>query len=240
METIVHKADSRGTAFFGWLHSRHTFSFGRYYNPERIHFGALRVLNDDIVEGGKGFGSHPHDNMEIVSIPLEGDLEHKDSTGNAKVIRQGDVQIMTAGSGLSHSEYNHSATKNVNFLQIWILPKERDIKPRYQQITFSAADRQNKLQTVVAPDDSTALWINQDAWFTLSDPEKGKSLAYALHKPGNGVYTFVIEGGVSVNGIGLKKRDAVGISETETVEIVASENAQLLLIEVPMQVHMPF
>lgn len=234
MNTVIHKADSRGTAFFGWLNSRHTFSFGRYYNADRTNFGALRVLNDDIVEGGKGFGTHPHDNMEIVSIPLVGDLEHQDSTGNIEVIRQGDVQIMSAGYGLTHSEYNHSKTDKINFLQIWILPKERDIAPRYQQITFSPEDRKNKLQTVVAPDDDSALWINQDAWFTRTDLDVEKGITYDYHQAGNGVYAFLIEGEATINGQALKRRDGVGFADTEQLDIQAVENAELLLIEVPM------
>lgn len=234
MKTIIHKAESRGTAFFGWLHSRHTFSFGRYYNAERMNFGALRVLNDDIVEGGQGFGTHPHDNMEIVSIPLKGNLAHKDSTGATKVIREGDVQIMSAGSGLSHSEFNHSATDKVNFLQIWIMPKARDIEPRYQQISFKKEDRRNKLQVVVAPDNESAVWINQDAWLTLADVDAGNSLTYDFHKPGHGSYVFVIAGDVTVNGEQLETRDAIGVTETDNLNITAAENAQLLIIEVPM------
>lgn len=236
MKTVIHKAESRGTAFFGWLHSRHTFSFGRYYNPDRMNFGALRVLNDDIVEGGQGFGTHPHDNMEIVSIPLKGDLAHKDSTGTKKIIREGDVQIMSAGSGLTHSEFNNSETEKVNFLQIWILPKERDIKPRYQQITFDPQGRKNKLQTVVAPDDDSAVWINQDAWFTLTDLDAGKAIEYKFHKASSGVYAFLIEGEVTINGESIQKRDAIGITETDNVQIEASKDAQLLLIEVPLEV----
>lgn len=234
MKKIIHKADSRGTASFGWLHSRHTFSFGRYYDPDRINFGALRVLNDDIVEGGQGFGTHPHDNMEIISIPLKGDLAHKDSTGNTKVIREGDVQIMSAGSGITHSEFNHSETEKINFLQIWIFPKERDINPRYQQISFSPEDRKNKLQTVVAPDDESALWINQDAWFTLTDLNAGKEISYNFHKSDNGTYVFLIDGEAVINGEKLEKRDAMGVTETDNLHMTASKDSQLLLIEVPL------
>ncbi len=239
MKTIIHKADSRGKAFFGWLDSKHTFSFGRYYNPERINFGALRVLNDDIVEPGMGFGTHPHDNMEIVSIPLEGDLEHKDSTGTTEVIRSGDVQIMSAGSGLTHSEYNHSKTRRVNFLQLWVLPKKQDIEPRYEQKTFLATSRKNRIQTVVAPDDSNAVWINQDSWFSLSEVDKGQSVQYDVHKEGNGVYMFVIDGSVSVGNAEAKRRDGIGITETKHVEISAKESAKLLFVEVPM-IQTPF
>lgn len=238
-QVILHPANSRGTANFGWLMSKHTFSFGRYYNPDRIHFGALRVLNEDIVEAGMGFGTHPHDNMEIVSIPLEGDLEHKDSTGNTEVIKTGDVQIMSAGYGLTHSEYNHSKTDRVNFLQIWVLPKERDIEPRYQQITFEPKDRKNKLQTVVAPDSDQALWINQDAWFTLSDLDANHTINYQKHKGSNGVYVFMIEGKAMVNDTELDRRDAAGFTDIGELKLQASEDAKILLIEVPM-IESPF
>lgn len=234
MKTIIHKADSRGGASFGWLNSKHTFSFGRYYDPERTNFGALRVLNDDIVEAGMGFGTHPHDNMEIISIPLEGDLEHKDSTGNTEVIRSGDVQIMSAGSGLTHSEYNHSKTEKVNFLQLWVFPKEKKITPRYEQKTYSEADRKNKIQTVVAPDHDSAVWINQDAWFSLADIDEGSQVDYTFHKNGNGVYAFILDGEVEINDINLSKRDGLGIYETNKLEIKASLDAKLLLVEVPM------
>ena len=234
MKTIIHKANSRGLADFGWLKSRHTFSFGRYYNPERMHFGALRVLNDDIVEAGMGFGTHPHDNMEIVSIPLMGDLAHKDSTGNTEVIRSGDVQIMSAGSGLTHSEFNHSKKDRVNFLQLWVLPKERDIEPRYDQKTFDAINRKNRFQLVVAPDNDEALWINQDAWFSLAEIEKDVSKTYSIHKSGNGVYIFIIDGAIEVDGNKLDQRDAIGIEEADKVNIRGTLDSKLLLIEVPM------
>ncbi len=234
MKTIKHLANSRGSANFGWLDSKHTFSFGRYFNPERMNFGQLRVLNDDIVEAGMGFGTHAHDNMEIVSIPLEGDLEHKDSTGKSEVIRTGDVQIMSAGSGLSHSEFNHSKTDRVNFLQIWVMPKEKNIEPRYQQITFDALGRKNKLQTVVAPDDNEALWINQDAWFTLTDLDASKSLEYKIHQSGNGVYAFMLEGKTKLAGEQLDRRDALGISDVSNFAITANVDSKILLVEVPM------
>ncbi|WP_370087420.1 pirin family protein [Ekhidna sp.] len=234
MKTITHRSDTRGKANFGWLNSRHTFSFGHYFDPERIQFGALRVLNDDIVVGGAGFPTHPHNNMEIVSIPLEGALAHKDSTGTEKIIATGEVQIMSAGSGLSHSEYNASKTEEVNFLQVWVLPKERDINPRYEQKLFDENARKNKIQVVVAPDNKNALWINQDAWFSLTDLDRNTSITYDFHKSGNGVYLFVIDGNVSVAGELLKKRDALGISDTSKLEVSASTNARLLFIEVPM------
>lgn len=234
MKSIVHKADSRGQANFGWLNSRHTFSFGEYYNPDRVHFGMLRVLNDDIVIGGAGFPTHPHSNMEIVSIPLSGALAHKDSTGNEKVIHTGEVQIMSAGSGLTHSEYNASSTDEVNFLQIWVIPKEKNIKPRYDQREFNSDERKNMVQTVVAPDDEKAVWINQDAWFSLSDLEVNQSITYSMKRNDSGLYVFVIEGSIEIGDTVLNKRDAIGLSETNEVQIKSSENARILLIEVPM------
>jgi redox-sensitive bicupin YhaK (pirin superfamily) len=234
MKTVFHKAEDRGHVNFGWLDSYHSFSFGHYNNPEKVHFGALRVLNDDTVSAGGGFGTHPHDNMEIVSIPLQGDLEHKDSTGTHAVIRQNDVQIMSAGTGIQHSEKNHNDGEAVKFLQIWVFPKEKNIKPRYDQKTFRPEDRLNKLKIVVAPDTEDAVWINQDAWFSLGNFDKQHIETYKLRKTENGLYAFLLEGEVTINGHQLKKRDALGVWETENVEISANENSQILLIEVPM------
>lgn len=236
MKTILHKANTRGHASFGWLNSYHTFSFGHYYNPERIHFGALRVLNDDTVKGGMGFSKHPHDNMEIVSIPLSGDLHHKDTTGRDEIIRQHDVQIMSAGSGIAHSETNANHDKEVKFLQIWVFPKEKNIEPRYQQKSFKPEDRLNQVLTVVAPDDEQAVWINQDAWFSLANLEAGVEKTYQIRRKGNGVYAFVIGGQVTINGEQLEARDGLGIWETETLTITANSNAEILLIDVPMKV----
>jgi quercetin 2,3-dioxygenase len=234
MKTIVHAADRRGHVNFGWLDSHHSFSFGHYHDPEKMHFGMLRVLNDDIIDGGSGFGEHPHDNMEIVSIPLYGALEHKDSTGTNEVIKQGDVQIMSAGTGLRHSEYNHYKDKETNFLQVWVIPKKRNIAPRYEQKTFDPVQRKNSFQTVVAPDNKSAVWINQDAWFTLTNMDSGFISSYPVKKAGNGVYAFVLEGNVTINGQSLFKRDAIGIWDTDLLELEAHTNAELLLIEVPM------
>lgn len=235
MKKTIHKANTRGLADFGWLHSHHTFSFSSYYNPNRMQFGALRVLNDDIVQPAMGFGAHGHENMEIVSIPIIGELAHKDSMGTAKVIYPGEVQIMSAGTGLRHSEFNNSETNMVNFLQIWILPKERGIKPRYDQKEFLVSDRMNTFQTVVSPEkDSNALWINQDSYFSLANLEKGKSIDYKIKLAGNGAYLFLIDGSVSVDGETFEKRDGVGIAETDSFSITANENAEILLIEVPM------
>jgi len=233
MKKVIHKADTRGVAEFGWLHSRHTFSFGHYFDPNRIQFGALRVLNDDIVEPGKGFGTHPHDNMEIVSIPLSGTLAHKDSTGNEKTIQTGEVQIMSAGTGLTHSEYNYSSTDQVNFLQIWVLPKERDIQPRYDQKFFDF--KENGFTRVVSPSDENALWINQDAVFSVAKAKAGNSVSYKLTDPAHGVYAFVIDGKVAIAGETLNARDGLGISEVDQIEINPSEDSKVLLIEVPMQ-----
>lgn len=235
MTTILHKANTRGNANHGWLNSYHTFSFANYYNSERTNFGLLRVLNDDTVSAGMGFGKHPHDNMEIVSIPLEGDLHHNDSTGRDKIIKQGDVQIMSAGSGIMHSEMNANKNKEVKFLQIWVFPEKRNIEPRYEQKTFSAEDRKNKLQTVVAPNDSSALWINQQAWFTLGNFDANFSTIYTLHNNKNGVYVFLIKGSVSINNIELNERDGLGVSATETLNIKALSDAEILLIEVPIK-----
>ncbi|ULQ55029.1 pirin family protein [Flavihumibacter rivuli] len=235
MKTIFHPAADRGHANFGWLDSYHSFSFGRWYNPEKVHFGALRVLNDDIVIGGAGFGTHPHDNMEIVSIPLSGALAHKDSTGTDGLINTGDVQIMSAGSGIQHSEFNASKTDPVNFLQVWVFPKLANIKPRYDQKTYNVEDRKNKWQVVVSPDEKDgALWINQDSLFNLADLQVGKSLEYQPRFNGNGVYFFVIEGEVEIAGQTLQKRDAVGVWDTNAMEVAAKTDARILAIEVPM------
>ncbi len=233
MESIVHKANTRGHVNFGWLNSYHSFSFGHYYNPERMQFGLLRVLNDDKVAGGAGFPTHPHDNMEIISIPLQGALAHRDSTGTEKAIHTGEVQIMSAGSGITHSEYNHSREDEVNFLQIWIMPKEMNIEPRYDQRSFSSSDRSNKIQTVVAPDNQNSLWINQDAWVSMADLEKNTSILYDVKKEKNGTYLFVLEGSVSIGDNKLTKRDAIGITEVQNFEILANTNASILLIDVP-------
>lgn len=236
MKTILHKAATRGHANHGWLDSWHTFSFAGYHDPERIHFGALRVLNDDRVAGGMGFGTHPHDNMEIISIPTLGDLEHQDSMGNSQVIRAGDVQVMSAGTGVQHSEKNKNRDQEVRFFQIWVFPKVRNVQPRYDQQHFPVADRLNRLQTVVSPLGTSdgGVQIHQDAWFSLGKLEKGVRLDYSLHRPGHGVYAFVIEGDVTINGQALNRRDGLGITETDTLELQADSEAEILLMEVPV------
>jgi hypothetical protein len=235
MKTVLHKSLTRGHANHGWLDSYHTFSFAGYYDPARIHFGALRVLNDDVVKGGAGFGQHPHDNMEIVSIPLRGALEHRDNTGGHGIIKSGEVQIMSAGSGIAHSEKNASQTEEVNFLQIWVFPKVRNILPRYEQKLFPITERVNKFQTVVSPEkNNSALWINQDAWFSLGKLKAGITAEYSINKNGNGVYIFVIEGDVAVANHQLNKRDGLGVWETNMLTFTAEGEAEILLIEVPM------
>lgn len=235
MKTLLHKANTRGHANHGWLDTNHTFSFAHYHNPERMHFGVLRVLNDDFVDGGKGFGTHPHDNMEIISIPLSGDLEHKDSMGNTTVIKQNDVQIMSAGAGIQHSEYNKNKDQKVNFLQIWVFPKVRNITPRYGQLTFTPEDRVNKLQQIVSPvKEDEGVLINQDAWFHLGNLKSGFSSDYKIKQKGNGVYAFVIEGDVTINDQKLNKRDGFGIWDVDAFSIQADTDAELLLMEVPM------
>ncbi|HEX6915981.1 MAG TPA: pirin family protein [Chitinophagaceae bacterium] len=237
MKTVIHKANERGHADHGWLNSWHSFSFAQYYNPDKVHFGALRVLNDDKVKAGEGFGKHPHDNMEIVSIPLSGALKHQDSTGRSELIRQNDVQIMSAGSGIVHSEMNADSNADVSFLQIWVFPKERNIPPRYEQKTFNPEDRRNRLQVVVAPGDPAAVTIHQDAWFALGNLDQGFETTYHLHREGNGVYAFLLSGRLSVAGITLHQRDAAGIWDTDSLPIKAETAAELLLIEVPMELN---
>lgn len=233
--TILHKADSRGLADHGWLLSRHTFSFANYYNPDRMNFGALRVLNDDIVEAGKGFGTHPHDNMEIISIPLEGDLEHRDSMGNVSVIRHGDIQVMSAGTGIFHSEFNKNSDQDVKFLQIWIFPDKKNVTPRYDQISLNINDRINKLQQVLSPnEDDEGVWINQNAWFHIGRFSKGVNTEYKLKAKGNGVYAFILSGNVTINSQQLKSRDGFGIWDTEKLTISSDTDSEFLLMEVPM------
>jgi len=235
MKTVLHKATTRGHASHGWLDSWHTFSFAGYHNAERVHFGALRVLNDDTVAPGMGFGKHPHDNMEIISIPLSGDLEHADSMGTKQIIRQGDVQIMSAGTGIAHSEKNASSNVPVKFLQIWVFPNQRNVTPRYDQKTFSAADKQNKLATIVSPVGAgEGVEIHQDAWFSLGNLDKDTTVGYNVKKEGNGVYVFVLEGDVFVNDILLNRRDGLGVSDVASLQLKSDTNTQVLLMEIPM------
>jgi redox-sensitive bicupin YhaK (pirin superfamily) len=233
--TILHKANTRGQANHGWLDARHSFSFANYYDPSRVHFGALRVLNDDSIAGGQGFGKHPHDNMEIITIPLEGAIAHKDSMGHEEVVQSGDIQVMSAGTGIAHSEYNVNKDKALKLLQIWVLPNKQNVTPRYGQISLNKEDRKNKLQQIISPGPiDSGMWIHQDAWFHLGSLDKGFQTDYQIKKAGNGVYAFVIEGNVTINGVSLNKRDALGISDIDKLGITADSDAELLLIEVLM------
>lgn len=236
MKTILHKASTRGHANHGWLDTYHTFSFGGYHDPQRMRFGVLRVLNDDTVAAGMGFGTHPHENMEIISIPTSGDLEHFDNMGNRQVIRQGDVQVMSAGTGIEHGEKNKNKDKEVKFFQIWVYPNKKNVAPRYDQKNFSKADTHNKLLTIVSPLGSNdgGVQIHQDAWFSLGKLDKDLSIDYSLRNAKNGVYAFVVEGTVTINGEKLDRRDGLGITETDKLEIKANSDAEVLLMEIPL------
>ena len=234
VQFVLHRADDRGHANHGWLDTHHSFSFAGWHDPKRMHFGALRVLNDDAVAGGGGFGTHPHDNMEIVSIPTRGALEHEDSMGNSSVIRTGDVQIMSAGTGIRHSEFNHSATDPVHFFQVWIFPDERDLTPRYDQERYVLPE-DGDLACLVSPDGSEGVRIHQNCWFHMGDLKAGKTLSHAVHGAGQGLYVMVMEGRVEVAGQSLGRRDAIGIWDVEAVAIDAEDDSRVLLIEVPMR-----
>lgn len=236
MKSVLHKSNTRGHANHGWLDTHHTFSFANYYNPERMHFGVLRVLNDDIVSGGMGFGKHPHNNMEIISIPLKGDLEHKDDMGNTSVIKENDVQVMSAGTGVYHSEYNKNKEKAVNFLQIWVFPNKKNVQPRYDQQTFLPEHRVNKWQQILSPyAEDEGVWIHQNAWFNRADITQGNKLNYTIKSPNNGLYIFVLDGNIEVNGQTLQPKDGLGIWDTETFNFSAQTDAQVLIMDVPMQ-----
>jgi redox-sensitive bicupin YhaK (pirin superfamily) len=238
MKTELHPAKERGHANHGWLDSYHSFSFATYFNPAREKFGCLRVLNDDTVSGGTGFDLHPHNNMEIVSIILEGALEHRDSIGNIQVIAPGEVQVMTAGTGIYHAEYNHSETEPVKFFQLWIFPREKGLKPRYDQMLFAEQEKQDQLVTMVTPDnkqEENALWIHQDAYISTINIKKESEFDYQVRIAGNGVFVFVIEGKTVVDGNSLSARDAMGVSETESFQIKAIDNSKVLFIEIPMR-----
>lgn len=236
MKTTVHTADSRGFQNHGWLVANHSFSFANYYNPERVHFGVLRVLNDDFVTAGMGFGMHPHSNMEIVTIPLSGELHHKDSMGNFGAIKKGEIQVMSAGTGIQHSEFNGSNDKPVTLLQIWVIPRENGVEPRYDQLKISDNAVDNEFQQIVSPNpEDDGSWIHQDAWFHLGNFTDNVNRTYQLKKSENGVYVFVISGTVKIGDIILNQRDALGITETDHFEMEISENSEVLLIEVPMK-----
>lgn len=236
MKTTFYKADTRGHANHGWLDSWHTFSFAHYYDPNRSHFGALRVLNDDYIAPGMGFGTHPHDNFEIVTIPLEGAVEHRDSMGNHGIIKHGDVQIMSAGSGIAHSEYNASKDEALKLFQIWVFPKERNITPRYDQKTYPLEGRKNSWQVVVSPNHEGAVWINQDAYFNLGHFDTNSNIDYKMNTKGNGVFLMVVNGEAEVDGLQLNSRDAMGVWDVDSVSIKTNAETELLAIEIPMAV----
>lgn len=235
--TVFYQANTRGHANHGWLNAHHTFSFAGYHNPQRMHFGVIRVLNDDIVAGGMGFGTHPHDNMEIITIPLKGDLAHKDSMGNEEVIRNGDIQVMSAGTGISHSEYNANKDKAVNLFQIWLFPNKRNVTPRYDQMTLNIADRHNKLQQILSPNsDDEGVWIHQDAWFSMGTFDKDFATEYALKRAENGVFAMVVKGDFTINGQEMHARDGFGVWNVDAISIIAnSDDAEILLMDVPME-----
>ena len=237
MKTILHKSDTRGHADHGWLNSYHSFSFANYHNAERMNFGVLRVLNDDTVAGGRGFGTHPHRNMEIISIPLEGDLQHMDDMGNSTVIKAGDVQVMSAGTGVSHSEHNKNKDAEVKFLQIWIIPNEQSVTPRYDQISIKDIATKNGLYQVLSPNaDDAGVWIHQNAWFHLGDYDSETTELYTLKQKGNGVYIFVLEGEIEIENQKLSKRDGFGIWDTDTINFKTTGKSKILVMEVPMSV----
>lgn len=235
-QTVLHKANTRGVANHGWLKSYQSFSFAGYYNPERVNFGALRVLNDDIVTGGMGFGEHPHDNMEIISIPLEGNLQHKDSMGNTATIKAGEIQVMSAGTGIYHSEYNADPENPAKFLQIWLFPNKRNVTPRYDQILLNDTDKRNEFVQILSPNaDDAGVWIYQDAWFNLGKFNAETTKTYNLNKKGDGVYVFVLSGQIEVNGEILDTRDGLGIWDTDSFDVKAISDAEFLMMEVPME-----
>ncbi|UOX34413.1 pirin family protein [Flavobacterium sediminilitoris] len=233
--SVIHKADTRGNANHGWLNAYHSFSFANWYNPDRIQFGALRVLNDDTIAAGMGFGTHPHDNMEIITIPLEGDLAHKDSMGNSSIIKSGDIQVMSAGTGIQHSEYNPNENQQTKLFQIWLFPNKQNVTPRYEQITLNKEEQKNNFSQILSPSpEDNGVWIHQDAWFYLSNFDKDFSKKLNLKKEGNGFYIMNIEGKIEVNGSTLEKRDAIGIWDTETININAITESKFLVMEIPM------
>jgi redox-sensitive bicupin YhaK (pirin superfamily) len=236
MKTIFHKSDTRGFADHGWLLAKHSFSFAGYHNRNRMHFGALRVLNDDEVSAGIGFPEHPHDNMEIITIPLEGEVAHKDSMGNAATISAGQIQIMSAGTGIYHSEYNPSSTNKTKLLQIWVFPNKRNVTPRYQEIDVKATQIPNEWNQIVSPnEDDAGGWIHQDAWFNLGEMDANTTKTYHFKGELTGIYIFIIEGKISVDGQILDRRDGMGIVETKEVHFSILEKSKILILEVPLE-----
>lgn len=237
MNTVFHKADTRGTANHGWLKANHSFSFANYYNPERMNFGVLRVLNDDTIAAGRGFGTHPHDNMEIITIPLEGDLKHKDNMGNGAIIKNGDIQVMSAGTGITHSEFNANDNMEVKLLQIWIFPNQKNVSPRYDQLKIKSISKENEFYQILSPEkNDDGVWINQDAWFHIGHFKEKTSKKYGIKKEDNGVYIFIIDGQANINNQTLKARDGYGIWNIKEFEIEALANSRILIMDIPMSI----
>ena len=237
MNSVLHKANTRGHADHGWLKANHSFSFANYYNPERMNFGVLRVLNDDSIAPKRGFGTHPHDNMEIITIPLEGDLKHRDNMGNGTVIKNGDIQVMSAGTGITHSEFNANSDSYCKLLQIWLFPNKKNVTPRYDQITLKSISKQNKLYQILSPNkDDEGVWIHQEAWFHLGDYNLETEEKYFLKNKNNGLYMFVISGKISVDNQILTERDGIGIWDVDHVKFSANKNTRILVMELPLSI----
>ncbi len=237
MKTILHQASTRGHANHGWLNTHHTFSFANYYDPSRIHFGALRVLNDDWIAAGQGFGSHPHDNMEIITIPIYGTVKHKDSMGNHGTIEAGEIQVMSAGTGIFHSEFNHNKDKALELFQIWVFPNKKNVTPRYNQVSLASIQKTNEFYQILSPDpDDEGIWIHQQAWFHLGEFTQDKEINYHMKGKNSGLYVFVIEGSAVVGENELQRRDGLGISSVENITLNINANSKILLMEVPMSV----
>lgn len=236
--TVLHKANTRGHADHGWLQANHTFSFANYYNPDRVHFGVLRVLNDDYIAADMGFGTHPHDNMEIITIPIEGALMHRDSMGNEGIIKKNEIQVMSAGTGIRHSEFNPLKDETANTLQIWIFPNKQNVEPRYDQISFNEELMKNRFQQLLSPNkEDEGTWIHQNAWFYMGDFDKEVETELTINDSSNGFYVFVISGDITVNNQSLNKRDGLGLWETEKLNIKADSNARVLIMEIPMEIN---
>ena len=237
MNSVLHKANTRGNANHGWLKANHSFSFANYYNPERMHFGVLRVLNDDTIAPGRGFGTHPHDNMEIITIPLEGDLKHEDNMGNGTIIKNGDIQVMSAGTGITHSEFNANKNSEVKLLQIWLFPNKKNVEPRYDQIEIKSISKTNEFNQILSPfKDDQGVWIHQNAWFQLGSFDKSTAIDYNIKKETNGLYVFMIEGQAKVNDQDLYLRDGYGLWNTEEIKIQAEKGSKILMMDVPMSI----
>ena len=236
MKTVYHSATTRGHQDHGWLKANHSFSFANWHNPERVHFGALRVLNDDYIAAGTGFGTHPHDNMEIITIPLIGDLTHQDSMGHAAVICEGDIQVISAGTGIYHSEQNKRQDSPVELLQLWLFPNQQNVTPRYDQISIRDLKKENAFYQILSPhQDDEGSWIHQDAWMQLGDFSKETKTTYTLGAPSNGVYVFVIDGSIEIDGQTLNQRDALGVWDTTSIDLNITKNSRVLLIDVPLK-----